>query len=140
MSNLSYLLKGPVVWDWELHDDDACQYFRKIGKHTYEMIQCIWLDTTDEDIAKGRHEYVVVTGEIDLNDLSTEEIEIAIAAFGYSLSDFETWEGDAAESMIAECYLEDSLYADSYVIAAFHSFDDTKAFVEKYVAEHKLPK
>ena len=58
----------------------------------------------------------------------------------YSLADFETWEGDAAESMIAECYLEDYLFRDSCVFAAFNSFDDTKEFVDKYVAEHKLPK
>lgn len=140
MGNLSYLLKSPAVWDWELHDDDSCQYFRKIGQHTYEMIQCILLDTTDEDIANGRHKYVVVSDEVDLSELSGDEIEAAIAAFGYSLADFETWEGDAAESMIAECYLEDYLFRDSCVFAAFNSFDATKEFVDKYVAEHKLPK
>ena len=138
MSNLSSLSKAPTVWDWELHDDDCCQYFRKIGPRSYEMIQCIWLDTTEEDLQNGGHEYVVVTGEVDLNDMSEEECEDAIAAFGYTRADFEDWEGDVAESMIAECYLEDALFADSYVIAGFHSFDETKAFVEKWISEHKL--
>ena len=138
MSNLASLSKAPTIWDWELHDDDCCQYFRKIGPREYEMIQCIWLDTTDEDIQNGGHKYVVVTGAVDLNDMSEEECEDAITAFGYTLSDFEDWEGDVAESMIAECYLEDALYADAYVIAGFNSFDDTKAFVEKWISEHKL--
>ena len=84
--------------------------------------------------------YVVVSDEVDLSDMSGDEIEAAIAAFGYSLADFETWEGDAAEAMIAECYLEDYLFRDSCVFAAFNSFEATKNFIDKYVAEHKLPK
>ena len=135
MSNLS---KNPAFWDWELHDDDCCQYFRKIGPRTYEMIQCIWLDAYEEDPHPGHKEFVVVTGKINLNDLSGEEIEDTIKAFGYTLSQFEEWEEASAQSMIAECYLEDALFKDSCVIASFNSFPETEAFVEKWISEHKL--
>mgnify|MGYP003307461576 CR=1 FL=1 len=38
------------------------------------MIQTVWLDTTEEDKRKGFHEYCVVTGSIDLDDYSEEEL------------------------------------------------------------------
>ena len=127
-----------VAWDWSLQDNDCCQYIRKTGARTYEMIECIWLDTTEEDKAMGLHEYVIVTGNVNLDDLSDEDIAIAISPFGYKLSDFDDWDGDAAEKMIAECYLEEELMSDEYIIAERNTFDEVKTYIEQWISEHKL--
>lgn len=126
------------VYDWNLMDNDCCQYMRKIGPKQFEMIQCVWLDTTEEDLAKGLHKYVVVTGGVDLNDLSLEEMLGAIALYGYTSEDLQSWESDVMESMVAECELEEDLLQDCYTIAGFNSFPETKEFIEKWISEHKL--
>ena len=40
---------------WDCIDSDCCQYIRSDG-NIYEMIQAVWLDTTEEDRANGAHE------------------------------------------------------------------------------------
>ena len=40
---------------WYETDSDCAQYMRRNGS-LYEMIQSVWLDTTEDDIANGCHE------------------------------------------------------------------------------------
>lgn len=126
------------TYDWNLMDNDSLQYMRKTSQTHFDMIQCCWLPTDEDDIAKGLHEYVVVTGGIDLDELSYEEMLDAVAMYGYKESDYLEWEEDARASMVAECILEEDLMSDEYTIAAFNSFPETKDFVEKYIAAHKI--
>lgn len=128
----------PAIWDWSLMDSDCCQYMRRTSVTHFDMIECVHLDTTEEDLAKGLHKYVVVTGGIDLDDLSYEEMLDAIALYGYKESDFDSWCDAERASMVAECRLEEDLLADAYTIAAFNSFPETKTFIEKWIGEHKM--
>lgn len=127
------------TYDWNLMDSDSLQYMRKTSETHFDMIQCVHLPTDEDDLAKGLHEYVVVTGGMDLDDLSYDEMLGAVSMYGYKESDYLEWSEDERTSMVAECRLEEDLMSDEYTIAAFNSFDETKDFVEKYIAEHKMP-
>ena len=65
---------------WYITDDDCSQYMRKYGKN-YEMIEYVWLDTTNEDTKNGTHEYAIVKTELNLNDVTDEEVLNVCAIF-----------------------------------------------------------
>ncbi len=128
------------TYDWNLMDDDSLQYMRKTSQGHFDMIQCVHLPTDEKDIEKGLHKFVVVTGGIDLEDLSYEEKLDAISMYGYKEHDYVAWSEDERASMVAECRLEEDLLSDEYTIAAFNSFPETKDFIEKYIFEHPMSK
>ena len=117
---------------WFCTDSDCCQYIRNDG-NKYEMIQAVWLDTTEEDREKGFHEYCIVRIEIDLNDYSDEEKLYYISSYGYTLEGIVEEYGDGADSIIAECIMEDESLSDVYVIDDADSFDEAKAKIEKII-------
>lgn len=117
---------------WFCTDSDCCQYIRNDG-NKYEMIQAVWLDTTEEDREKGFHEYCIVRIEIDLNDYSDEEKLYYISSYGYTLESVVEEYGDGADSIIAECIMEDECLSDAYVIDDADSFDEAKAKIEKII-------
>lgn len=117
---------------WFCTDSDCCQYIRNDG-NKYEMIQAVWLDTTEEDREKGFHEYCIVRIEIDLNDYSDEEKLYYISSYGYTLEGIVEEYGDGADSIIAECIMEDESLSDAYVIDDANSFDEAKAKIEKII-------
>ena len=119
---------------WSCIDSDCCQYIRNDG-NKYEMIQSVWLDTTEEDREKGFHEYCIVRIEIDLNDYSDEEKLCYISSYGYTLESVVEEYGDGAGSIIAECIMEDESLSDTYVIDDASSFDEAKAKIEKIIKE-----
>ena len=119
---------------WSCTDSDCCQYIRNDG-NKYEMIQTVWLDTTEEDREKGFHEYCIVRIEIDLNDYSDEEKLCYISSYGYTLEGVVKEYGDGADSIIAECIMEDESLSDAYVIDDADSFDEAKAKIEKIIKE-----
>ena len=89
---------------WYIIDDDCGQYMRKYGKN-YEMIEYVWFDTTDEDIKNGLHEYAIVKTELNLNDITDEDILIAISSYGYTIISLIEQYGDSALDIIAECII-----------------------------------
>ena len=119
---------------WSCTDTDCCQYIRNDG-NKYEMIQAIWLDTTEEDREKGFHEYCIVRIEIDLDDYSDEERSYYISSYGYTLEGVVEEYGDGADGIIAECIMEDESLSDAYVIDDADSFDEAKAKIEKIIKE-----
>ena len=119
---------------WSCIDTDCCQYIRNDG-NKYEMIQAVWLDTTEEDREKGFHEYCIVRIEIDLDDYSDEERSCYISSYGYTLEGVVEEYGDGADSIIAECIMEDESLSDAYVIDDADSFDEAKAKIEKIIKE-----
>ena len=119
---------------WSCTDTDCCQYIRNDG-NKYEMIQAVWLDTTEEEREKGFHEYCIVRIEIDLNDYSDEEKLCYISSYGYTLEGVVEEYGDGADGIIAECIMEDESLNDAYVIDDVDSFDEAKAKIEKIIKE-----
>ena len=117
---------------WSCIDSDWCQYIRNDG-NKYEMIQAVWLDTTEEDREKGFHEYCIVRIEIDLNDYSDEERLCYISSYGYTLKNIVEEYGDGADGIIAECIMEDESLSDAYVIDDADSFDEAEAKIEKII-------
>ena len=115
---------------WSCTDSDCCQYIRN-DRNKYEMIQAVWLDTTEEDREKGFHEYCIVRIEIDLNDYSNEEKLCYISSYGYTVEEY----GDDTNGIIAECIMEDESLNDAYVIDDADSFDEAKAKIEKIIKE-----
>ena len=119
---------------WSYTDSDCCQYIRNDG-NKYEMIQAVWLDTTEEDREKGFHEYCIVRIEIDLNDYSDEEKLCYISSYGYTLESIVEEYRDGVDSIIAEGIMEDESLSDAYVIDDADSFDEAKAKIEKIINE-----
>ena len=119
---------------WSYTDPDCCQYIRNNG-NKYEMIQAVWLDTTEEDREKGFHEYCIVRIDINLNDYSDEEKLCYISSYGYTLESVIEEYGDDADSIIAECIMEDESLSDAYVIDDADSFEEAKQKIEKIIEE-----
>lgn len=123
---------------WYETDSDCAQYMRKDESNShYEMIQAVWLDTTDEDRAKGLHEYVVCCADIYLDDYLEEEKEAYISSYGYTMESLTSIYSDGANDIIAECILEDVLLNDLYVIAdKADSLEEAREFIKKYIKEN----
>lgn len=119
---------------WDCTDPDCCQYIRR-NEDVYEMVQAVWLDTTEEDRANGAHEYCIVRIGINLNDYSDEEKLCYISSYGYTLESIVEEYGDGADGIIAECIMEDESLNDAYVIDDADSFDEAKAKIEKIIKE-----
>ena len=99
------------------------------------MIQAVWFDTTEEDREKGFHEYCIVRIEIDLNDYSDEEKLCYISSYGYTLESIVEEYRDGADSIIAECIMEDESLSDAYVIDDADSFEEAKEKIERIIKE-----
>lgn len=117
---------------WCETDLDCCQYMRNDGP-IYEMIQAVWLDTTEEDIAAGRHEYCICKGDIDLSQYDDDEVLSAIHSHGYSIISLLEQYGDAALHIIAECILEEEIMRDACVVADADSFEEAKGIIKKII-------
>lgn len=104
-----------MAWSkWYMTDDGCCQHMRKDGLN-YEMIQLVWLDTTEEDLARGLHEYVVVKDEVHLQDEDTANKIIDV------------------NDIIAECLLEDSILCDANIIGEFDTEKEAEQFIKDYI-------
>lgn len=119
---------------WYETDSDCCQYIRSDG-NIYEMIQAVWLDTTEEDKQNGAHEYYIVRIGIDLNDYSDEEKETHISSYGYTFEGVVKAYEDAANDIIAECIMENECLNDTYVIGEADSFEEAKEKIKKIIKE-----
>ena len=121
---------------WYETDPDCAQYMHNDGS-IYEMIQAVWLDTTEDDIALGYHKYCIVRMQIDLNDYYEEEREWYIDTYGYTLEDlhFGYDDNDAVNSIVAECILETDILNDAYVIADADSFAEAKEKILKIICD-----
>ena len=119
---------------WSQTDSDCCQYVRNDGG-IYEMIQAVWLDTTKEDKEKGFHEYCVVTGSIDLEDYSEEEMEGYVAVYDYTLNGLREEYGDDMWGIVAECILEEVIMCNSCIIADADSFEDAKKIIDGIIGK-----
>lgn len=117
---------------WYSTDNDCAQYMRK-DSTLYEMIQYVWLDATEEDKAKGLHEYVICKTEVDIKNLSDEDILCAISSYGYTIVYLIEEYGDAANDMIAEFYMEEEIAKDCNILCEADSREDAERKVLKYV-------
>ena len=111
-------------YEWTCTDSDSAQYMRKTDGQ-WEMIQAVWLDTTDEDIKKGLHQYTIVHGWISEDDITDEDIEIVCASYSF----IEEPDRDT----IAECILETDLMSDEYTIADADTFEEAEKFIKNFI-------
>lgn len=92
---------------WYETDDDCWQHCRKATEDEYDLIQLMWLDTTEGDPGSPDREYIVVAAHIDL--LETDW-ELAIGGYYDSLQQMqECYDGLSVEELkplIAECAFE----------------------------------
>lgn len=117
---------------WYETDHDCCQHIRKDGNQ-YEMIQYVWLDTTLEDIQNGLHEYVVLKTELDLNDMTDDDVIGAISSYGYTIiSLLETYQQSAID-IIAECLMEEEIMRDCNILDHADSDTEAVAKIMKYI-------
>lgn len=118
---------------WYETDLDCCQHIRK-NKSIYEMVQCVWLPTTNEDKENDLYEYVIVKGIIDLNDYSEEEKFDVVRAYGYVEEEiFDFYGLDGGNDLIAECILEESILCDSCIIGYANSFEEAEEKIKQYI-------
>lgn len=114
------------MWSkWECTDSDCCQYMRRDGK-LFEMIEMVWLDTTEEDIEEGNHPYIVVQEIIDLNDYSEEEIKGYLAPYQLSFEGQDDW-------TIAECILEEVILNNWCIANAFYTSEDAERYIKEVI-------
>lgn len=121
---------------WYCTDNDCCQYIRKSddGKE-YEMIEYVWLDTTEEDKKRGLHEYVIVKTELDIDFVTEEDILCAISSYNYTIESLKEEYADAAIDIIAECIMEDEAPRDCNIIDYANSVEEAKEKIKKYIKE-----
>ena len=119
-----------MLSSWYATDPDCCQHIRYNGSH-YEMIQCVWLDTTEEDLAEGKHQYCIVNMNIDLNDYSDAEKAMYISTYGYTLEGLIDEYGDDVNGIIAECIMETDILSDSHVIGSADTFEEAQEKIMK---------
>lgn len=120
--------------EWSCRDSDCGQYIRNDGKE-YEMIEYIWLDTTDEDIKNGACEYAIVKTELDLNDITDSDVLIGISSYGYTVISLIEQYGDSALDIIAECIMEEEIVRGSNVIDEADSKEEAEMKIKKYIEE-----
>lgn len=114
------------MWSkWECTDNDCCQYMRQ-NDNLFEMIQAVWLDTTEEDLEEGNFPYIVVREVIDLDDYSKEEIEEYLISHAFTLEGQSDW-------MKAECILEDVILRNWCIVAEFYTPKDAEKYIKGVV-------
>jgi hypothetical protein len=96
------------------------------------------MDTTEEDIKAGRHEYCIVAMEIDLDDYSDEDMLGAISTYGYTMISLIETYGDSAIDIIAECIMEEEIMSDAYVIGYADTFEESKHKIGLYKTDDAL--
>lgn len=69
---------------WYLTDDACLQFQRQESEKVFDMIQLIWLDSTEEDSGYPDRDYVVVAAHIELED---QELENYVSGYYDSISD-----------------------------------------------------
>lgn len=117
-------------------ETDDGQWIRDNGNNEYEMTQMIWLNLTEEDKVAGEHKYVICYTSTNLDDLSEEDIENCLKSYGYTTDGVREEYGDNAGRIIAECYLEDDMWSNGYIIGEADSYDEAAKIAEKWMEEH----
>ena len=92
------------------------------------MIECVWLDTTKEDRANGRHEYVVVINSVRADNITEEDEDSVRESYGYPDDELD-------ESLIAEGLLED-LCSVGVLPDEFDTEEEATAFILRYIKDH----
>ena len=122
---------------WYCTDDDCSQYMRKDGKK-YEMIQYVWLDTTEGDIKNGLHKYVIVKNELNLDNLTDDDVLTSIgSSYGYTIISLIETYGDSVLDIIAECVMEDDIARDCNIIDEADSQIEAEMKIKKYIEEEQ---
>lgn len=118
---------------WTCTDTDCGQYIRNDG-NTYEMVQYVWLDTTNEDKRSGLKEYCVVYSSVDIDDLYGEEAAIYVSMYGYTLAGLEKEFGvDCARDIVAECVLETDIINNGCILAELDTEVEAMEFIKMYI-------
>ena len=60
-------------YNWALTDSDCYQHIRCVNG-VYELVQFVWLDTTEQEKNDGLYEYCIVNATCNLNDYSEKDI------------------------------------------------------------------
>ena len=143
-------MKSKPKNEWWLTDDDCYQWMTKFKENPseYKMIQTVWFDVTQQDKENGVLEYCVVAGYADTKDFTPNDIDCALAGYGYSMITYDPLRikcgdgsehemiGEEAWDMVAECYLEDSILLNSCIVFESDDYDECRRFVDEYIMIH----
>ncbi len=115
---------------------DELQYARKISDTKYHYIEAIWLDDL-----KSKDVYAVCANTIDINELSQNDIELAISGYYKDIESMEKSYGMTVESgdlnqIIAECYFEEHCLYDNYSLGGTYTLAEAEKKIEEYMVEN----
>ena len=124
-----------VASGWYETDDDCRQHCRKVTEDEYDLIQLMWLDTTEDDPGCPDREYIVVAAHIDL--LETDW-ELAIDGHYDSLQQMqECYDGLSIEELkplIAECAFENLNDVSEYdFVSGMLTRQEAENLIEEYI-------
>ena len=122
----------------EWYTTDDLQWCRKYDKfdRAYQFVQVVWLDTVSGDEGYPDKEYTVVTGIVDLDDYSEEDIKTEISCYYDSIQQmcdsyntpFECWK--ELDQVIAECIFESW---ENFSSHGMFTEEEAIKFAEKYM-------
>jgi hypothetical protein len=110
---------------------------RRDGKK-YEMIMYVWLDTTIADKERGLHEYVIVKTELDLNNVTDDDVLGGIGSYGYTIISLIEQYGEVSLDIIAECIMEEEILRDANIIGYANSEEEAAEIVKTHIKESQI--
>ena len=111
--------------EWILTDDDSCQYMRKLDGGRWEGIEIRMVPGNWE-----RHR--VLTGTVDLDAYSDDELEELASLYGHTLSGIRGTYGQDAAQILAEIVFECGYFPPSFV----GSRKECESFTDRYVRDY----
>ena len=124
-----------VASGWYETDDSCMQHCRKVTEDEYDLIQLIWLDTTEGDSGYPDREHIVVAAHIDLLETNWE---LAISGYYESLQQMqECYDGLSIEELkplIAECAFENLNDVSEYdFVSGMLTRQEAENLIEEYI-------
>ena len=120
-------------YSWALTDSDCYQHIRCVNG-VYELVQFVWLDTTEQEKNDGLYEYCIVNATCNLNDYSEKDIEIYISSYGYTHESLiKEYGEDGANDLIAECILEEICLRDECIMYECNTKEECVEYINNFM-------
>lgn len=109
-------------------DDDCMQCRKNLGNRKFLFIQVIWMDEDDE--------YCVAANTEDLNEMSLEDIEMAVSGYYDNIKAMEESYKlplGQLDELVAECSFEDHPYCDWEYKSEFVTQERAEEIIQKFI-------
>lgn len=109
-------------------DDDCMQCRKNLGNRKFLFIQVIWMDEDDE--------YCVAANTEDLNEMSLEDIEMAVSGYYDNIKAMEESYKlplGQLDELVAECSFEDRPYCDWEYKSEFVTQERAEEIIQKFI-------